>query len=486
MKKTFKTNYIIIAVFTLMLSACSKDFLDEPKPSTSAPATAVFETEAGVRAFFNGIYSYLRTQWSSPSDVYGIVSVNLAREVRGLDVSLPNGDTYTNDYLYDSRSATFRRSSFTWDFFYSFINSANNLISGVRASSLPDQTKLAFEAEGRAFRAWCYFELVREFARNYAENPDGPGLPLYTEPTTASTVGKSRSKLSEVYRLIQDDLEFAEKNIPVLRANGGLKDIINKDVVKGLLARVYLELGMKDQNYLSKAITAAQEARASYPLNVAELSATMTADFSAKKEVLWGFPQAPDQTIYYGTPSTFYGISGIGPFNFFVDSNFVNLFSKTDVRKTKMVNPGPSYTGLTKYKTIKFGNTTNFSDYIVMMRTPELYLIEAEAKARLNDPGAGVVLYAVQHDRDPMALPSGATGTALIREILVEKRKELFGEIGIGFLDAKRTGSALVRSNGHPGNAILNIPANSASFTLLIPQAEFDANKALTPADQNN
>ncbi|NML22484.1 RagB/SusD family nutrient uptake outer membrane protein [Pseudoflavitalea sp. G-6-1-2] len=472
-------------VAVLLLFSCNKNFLDEPQPAGSVTEDAVYATETGVRSFFNGIYRNLRTQWSSPSDVYGIVSVNLAREVKGFDVSMPNGDTYVNDYVHNFRLATFRRSSFTWNFFYSFINSANTLIGGVKKSTTLSATaKTQFEAEARAFRAWCYFELAREFARSYRENPDGPGLPIYTEPTTASTEGNPRSKLSEVYKQITDDLQFAVTNIPVTRANGGLKDIINVDVVKGLQARVFLEMGMADATYLNKAITAAQEARANYPLNAAELAGTITSDFATKKEVLWGFPQAADQTIYYGTPSTFYGVSGIGPFNFFVDSNFVKLFSDTDIRKTKFVVPG-SNTGLTKWKTIKFGNTTNFSDFIVMMRSPELWLIEAEAKARLNDPTAGDALFAVQQNRDPNAVKSGNTGAALIAEILKEKRKELFGEIGIGFLDIKRAGLPLKRSDGHPLNGIITIAADAPAFTLQIPQTEFDANKSLKPADQN-
>ena len=478
---------IFSSVAALLLFGCNKSFLEEPQPAGSVSEEAVYSTETGVRSFFNGIYRNLRTQWSSPSDVYGIVSVNLAREVKGFDVSMPNGDTYVNDYVYNFRLATFRRSSFTWNFFYSFINSANTLIGGVKKSATLSATaKTQFEAEARAFRAWCYFELTREFARSYRENPDGAGLPIYTEPTTAGTEGKPRAKLSEVYKQITDDLDYAAQHIPSTRANGGLKDIINVDVVKGLQARVFLEMGMADATYLSKAITAAQEARANYPLNAAELSGTITSDFATKKEVLWGFPQAADQTIYYGTPSTFYGIGGIGPFNFFVDSNFVKLFAETDIRRSKFVVPGPSNTGLTKWKTIKFGNTTNFSDFIVMMRSPELWLIEAEAKARLNDPTAADALFAVQQSRDPNAIKSVSTGDALITEILREKRKELFGEIGIGFLDIKRTGRPLKRSDGHPLNGIISIAADAPDFTLQIPQTEFDANKSLKPSDQND
>lgn len=491
MKKIIKYIVCLLAPSAILLSACTKSFLDDPKPTTTVLPEAVFLSDANVRAFFNGIYSTLRSQWMPSPDSYGIIGVNLGREVKGIDVALGSTassvfNPYAEDYAHNFRTATFRRPTFNWNFFYSLVNSANVLIAGVnKSASLAPTSKAQFEAEARAFRAWCYFELVRDFSRSYREGPDNPGVPIYTEPTTAATVGKPRAKLSEVFTLIMADLEYAVNNIPTTRANGGLKNIINKDVAKGLQARVFLEVGMADPAYLSKAITAAQEARASYPLNAAELAGTMTADFATKKEVLWGFPQSADQTVYYGTISTYFGYTGIGPFNFSIDTNFVKVYAATDIRATKFYAPGGSFTGITKWKTLKFGPTTNFTDYIVMMRTPELYLIEAEARARLNDLTAGDVLFAVQKDRDPSATKSGQTGNALILEILLEKRKELFGEIGIGYLDMKRAGLDLVRDDGHPLPARFTIPANSPRFTLQIPQSEFDANRSLKPSDQN-
>jgi hypothetical protein len=121
-----------------------------------------------------------------------------------------------------------------------------------------------------------------------------------------------------------------------------------------------------------------------------------------------------------------------------------------------------------------------------MMRIAEMWLIEAEAKARLGEADAGDILYTLQKNRDTQAVASGNTGQALINEILLERRKELFGEIGINYLDLKRLGLPLERSVGHPSVCRLSIPGNSDRFTLKIPQAEIDANESLTNADQNS
>ena len=267
-----------------------------------------------------------------------------------------------------------------------------------------------------------------------------------------------------------------------------MKDVINLNVANGLLARVALELGTSgnNQQYLNMAVTAATAARQGFALDRTIHATAITTDFAGKSEVIWGFPQAADQTVYYGTPSAFFGTSGTGYFNFYVDSNFVNTFKSTDIRRNMFVTPaGSAFVGIRKWKSNKFKTTTDFVDFVPVMRTAEMYLIEAEAKARLGATDAGSVLFAVQSNRDPNAVASGNTGANLIDEILLEKRKDLFGEIGIGFLDIKRTGKNLVRSNGHVTSSAFTIPGNSPRFTLKIPQKEFDSNPKVTAADQN-
>jgi starch-binding outer membrane protein, SusD/RagB family len=458
----------------LVFSSCKKEFLDEPKPTSSIPASDIYASEVGVRSFLSGVYRNLRTQWGTSTDAWGITSVNLAREVKGLDV-IASSNWYAFDYQHDNREPSYRRTSFTWNFFYETVNQANNLIDGVTKSSLSQASKDAFLAEGRSIRAWAYFELVREFSHAYSENPNAPGVPIYTTPTTLETTGNLRGKVSDVYNLITSDLEYAVTKLPTSRP---LKDVINKNVANGLLARVYLEMGKYNE-----AINAAQAARSGYSLSASNYS-TPFNDI-AKSEVIWGFPQSADQSIYYGSPSAFYGLSATpGYYNFYIDSAFVSKFSATDVRKSTFYSTGATSV-YTRYKSNKFGTATNFTDHIIMMRVPEMYLIEAEARAELGMADAADVLLTVQKNRDPNAVRSSNTGADLVAEILLERRKELYGEIGIGYLDIKRKGLALVRSAGHPLAYRFNIPANSNKFTLKIPQTEMDANKSLTPADQN-
>jgi hypothetical protein len=91
----------------------------------------------------------------------------------------------------------------------------------------------------------------------------------------------------------------------------------------------------------------------------------------------------------------------------------------------------------------------------------------------------------LQSKRDPAAVRSGAsTKDALINEILLERRKELYGEMGVQYFDLKRYQMPMVR-DGNQWSSVVNVPPTDNRWRWQFPQAEMDANKSLTPADQN-
>jgi hypothetical protein len=120
------------------------------------------------------------------------------------------------------------------------------------------------------------------------------------------------------------------------------------------------------------------------------------------------------------------------------------------------------------------------------MRVADMYLIEAEAQARQgNNSGAAQTLFALLSKRDPSYTLSANTGTALLNEILLQRRIELWGE-GQVFFDIRRLKVGLDRTgSNHRADATLVIPANDPRFLYQIPQRELQANPNITEADQN-
>ena len=86
-------------------------------------------------------------------------------------------------------------------------------------------------------------------------------------------------------------------------------------------------------------------------------------------------------------------------------------------------------------------------DYIYL-RNAEFYLTRAEALARLGrEDEAQQLLYDLNTTRDPGYVKSGNTGQALIDEIILYRRIELFGE-GVASFDMARLGIGLDRQDG--------------------------------------
>lgn len=499
---TSKYIYLFFLVGLVLAGVgCKKEFLDEPKPTESVPAADVFRTPSGVRAYFNGIYRNLRRQWSNldataggSTDAWGYNSINLARENKGIDIINPGG-WYQFDYRQENREPTYRRVRFTWAFFYEHINQVNVLIDGVENSNFSADEKTQFIAEARALRAWFYFELIREFQHVVTKDPNAPGVPVYTAPTSIESEGKPRGTVRQVYDQINADIDFAVNNLGTDRV---LQSQVNLNVAWGMAARIYLE-----QQRWADAINAAQMAREGHALDAENYRGNYT-DMNSP-EVIWGFPQTQEsggQTLYYGTPSSFYEQTGNGYDNFYMNTTFVETFSKTDVRNTFYVRSATP-TSVRRYATNKFGSPsasavtlltgervplreTDFNESLMMMRVAEMYLIEAEAKAELGqEADAQAVLYTLQKNRDPMAVKSTRTGAALISEILLERRKELYGELGISFLDIKRRQLPLVRTGNHPAAYLFNFPANDNRLILKLPQNEIDTNENINESDQN-
>jgi hypothetical protein len=94
-----------------------------------------------------------------------------------------------------------------------------------------------------------------------------------------------------------------------------------------------------------------------------------------------------------------------------------------------------------------------------------------------QDAAAATVLYSLAHERDPSYVLSIKTGQALIDEIMVQRRIELWGE-GFRFYDLKRTNSPLDRTGAnHDGGltgGVFTIPAGDIQWQFLIPQAEIN------------
>jgi hypothetical protein len=479
MKYSNKINrklVIGILISSLAVSSCKKDFLDL-KPTQSISNQDAFTSDTKLSAAMTGIYDLI-------TNTAYLYNITLNSDAKGEDV-LPNSTGNYNrfvagyQYIETVNSAELQSH---WQQGYRIIANCNQLIENVPTAPVSDAVKARYIAEASAIRAWTHFQLVQEFgAKSYALDPEALGVPVVEKSIGPTDEFPARAKVKDVYASILKDLALAETGFPTT-----VKDVyrINLGSIRAITARVYLTMG----NW-AKASEYSKSARAGYTLGTAS---SLLAGFRAPtSEWIWALRSTADDNGFFLEVQSFYDPYDRGYSSFRVSKEFYNSFGTNDFRKNQFKIPtavaGDATTGTVKilgdgYLTSKFVFDGSGANDQLIIRASEMILIEAEAEARiggLNEVAAKNALLLIQKRADASATLSLNTGDALVQEILLERRKELFGE-GQRYYDILRTKQTLNRTSSTSHWSKLSIPAGDKRFALPIPQAEINANPKIT------
>lgn len=479
-----KISPLALAVF--MLTSCEKEYLDT-LPTSDVASETVFQTTDGALVALNGVY---RSMWTSSNHGnWGQKSYDLTMDLMGNDMVIHSRGYgwFTTEYALTAQASatTTSRSGYAWQYYYRTINNANRIIANLENASGTVEEKEYIRGNALALRAYSYFYLANLWQHTYVGHENDPAVPLYTEPTSE---GKPRATVQEVYSQIISDLEAAED---LLEGKSRIHiSHVNTSVVQGIRARVALQ--MEDW---TTAATKANEARQGYDLMS---PADYAAGFgSINDEWIWGLEVPNDQATIYASffshvDATVRGYAGLG-LQKKVTKELYDLIPEGDVRKDVIVTPGEGTNQVPDYTSVKFRLPVTGSwegDYI-LLRAAEMYLIEAEALARIGQESqAQEVLNELLEARMVEGFePVTASGQALIDEILLQRRIELWGE-GFSLLDMKRLNQDMNRPSGDGNHQaalaqVFQLDIEDPQFLFRIPQDEIDANDALTAADQN-
>lgn len=490
--------FLPLVVMVLTMGSCKKEYL-ETAPTNNIDNGAVFTTTANARAALNGIHRSLYIQYSRQEEG-GQGAVNLNIDYMGEDiVNTISTTAYGVHKWVTHRSATTLNNAFIYVFYYRIIANANAIIDNIDNAEGPEADKKAIKAEALTYRAWAHFVLVQVYGKRYdaAGNNTQAGVPVMISSIPASG-GNPRASVEEVYAQINKDIDAAIASFDGATPRS-LKSHFNVNVAQGIKARVALTQGKWD--------VAAASALAARTGQTLMTNADYLTGFSNinNTEWMWGSMQQEDQTTYFysffaymGTYSSSANRSNPKRIN----SVLYNQISATDVRK-KLWDPTGTNTAFivpaggvrATYMQNKFKNAgaTSVGD-VPNMRVGEMFLIEAEARVRMGIAGDAVafanaqqVLYTLAVNRDPNYVLSVHTGTALLDEILIQRRAELWGE-GFRFFDLKRMNLSLDRTGGNATVAIsgvLTVPAGGPEWQWALPQDEINSNPAIGDANQN-
>lgn len=432
-------SYIFIAALVAGLTACNKQL--NTSPSDAVPEEIVLKSVANLTALSEGTWA------SMMDDFYGGIfgnpgfkTITLVSEAMGNDVALITTKySYAPVYRFTQMvDKTTSRNNAIWNQLYKIINNNNIIIANVDKVTGDPTDKKVLKGQALALRAHIYLTIASFYQFSYLKDSLTKTAPIYTTPTTDTTSGNPKATLKDIYTLIISDLLQAKELLDGYQRTAKYK--IDKDVVNGLLARAYLNTG----KWLSAA-EAANEALQNYPL-MPPVDYSKGFNDVNNSEWIWGHPEIPSQSdgsysfhfLDVSSASAYY-------YSFMADPFFGELFENGDIRKTLFSWDGNAgLEGYLQYKKFKFRSDQTAD--LVLMRSAENYLIKAEGYARDNNITEGAAaLNALRTARGASAFNAvGATKDQLIDAILIERRKELWGE-GFALADIIRNQLPVVR-----------------------------------------
>ena len=384
-----------IYIFMLAAAALLSACSMDQEPYGSLSDKTAIQNSTDLGRFRNQLYASLRGV-TSGSWIYD--SDLQMDEFHGLISNGNRGGEFSNALITSSTSdiTSFYASG------YSVIATANELLAkgqellDAKADSAAQIQK--YMGEAYFVRGYMYFWLADHFCQPYTQidpTKAATGLQLTTtyNPTADISTYPSRSTLEETYKQIEDDLNKAYDQV---KANPEAQNAayVSQDAVAALQARVALVKG-DYQTALAKA-----------------------------KEVI-----------------------GSGRYTLTPIAGLTDLW--TNDKGTEVIfrpcNPA-----------LRTGTTNNIVNMSKMLRLSELYLIAAEADARLNNLTEGTqYLNDLRKARiTDYQAGSYTSASALLSAVLTERRKELIG-------------------------AAMTYAANDYRLTWPIPKDEMDANPNL-------
>ena len=376
-------------------------------------------------------------------------------------------------------------------------------------------------ANAYAMRAYHYWCLVNSYALPWSEeNLDKPGVIIRTEPQI-DTRARSRSSIREVYKLINGDIEKAEKYIKIATFDGNIHRL-SESAILLLASRIALFQENWDEVIRAGKLFLAQNSV------ILDLNAQDTTSFGKdsnseftmmdgvkNKEVVFTFGTASYSPYQYlSTSGGLYGL-GFRP-SYSTEESLIQSYEEGDLRRTayflkdlpvkEAVYPWEDdkpyeykYYYPVKYRRISNSSAVKPSETLfhenwrsveVMLNLAEAYTrkgnaVTSDALDLLNDLRRCRLDRAVFVEKTAADFPNG---TALLKFIWEERRRELCFEEAMRFWDLRRQGMPELKHKWYSSwdtYETYTLPQGSKNYVLSIPRSELDYNSGCYDNDRD-
>ena len=431
-------SLILLALF---LSGC-EDFLEVETPNYLLDSKTVFANDDTAEAALQGIFNQLfNTSFSNG----GSQSVSFLGGLSA-DTYTPITNAQDDVEFYQNKISPENNSNLVlWSDAYNVIYQVNALLEGIKENnSLSPELVKRMEGSSKFIRAFTYFYLVNLYG----------DVPLILKTNYRQNALASRTSVDTIYEQIIKDLEDSAALLDEEYKNGE-RTSPNRSAALAMLARVNLFL----ENW-----------------EKAELYSSQVIEKSSLYEIL----DDPNEVFLANSHEAIWQISPIGWGNSFTHTRDGNLLTKTatsynpvvlsndlinayvmqDKRYQSWINPfeseGDTLYYPNKYKIQFDASGGPILEYSMVLRFAEQYLIRAEARARMgNDLGAIEDLNKIKARAGTSLIDDNQenlTTNEILKEILLERRREFFGEWAHRWLDLKRFDESALLENKTDSN----------------------------------
>lgn len=471
------SNILIGALLVCSATGCQK--ILDAKPESDLDASTRFKNIEDYQFALLGAYSFFQsTSYYSGTDArsnaFACLPDMLGDDLRETGENLGNELIFSRWRFAEDENQI----ELTWLNAYKVIMQANLCLRNIDNFSATSPGAVnRIKGQALAIRALVHFDLLRYWADTYNRNTDTLGVPYITEYNYEQK--PARATIRANYASIENDLKTAltlfsdiDEDINV----AGERAYIDANAANALLARMFLYSGQMDSavKYSTFVIDEIPLAsRADFPgiwtdVNIDEVVWSLSYD--AGQGLIAGNVYAPDVDRSQYEPSVdlldLYDAAKDVRYNaYFKDISDRIVLSKYIAKNSRLKKPD----GVVNFKAI---------------RTAEMYLIRAEAYARLAAPNfvaAMKDLNDLRAARITGYVPEVLTGAALLDAIELERRKELIAE-GHRFFDLKRKGRGLrTVDRTNCTGSYCTLASNRREWTWPIPRPEIDANPNIGP-----
>lgn len=495
----------------MFLASCSKDYMNTTPTSSTATPT-IFESTENAALAINGICKLMTRQYLGSQGFNGEGTVKMyTGEYPGDNcfVNLPAWSAVINGTMHDNKTTIYNY--YNWYYYYMLIGNTNAIILNIDDAKGAEAERQFIKAQALSFRAYSYMMLLQIYSVRWSDSNNGSADGVVLRLDT-STDEMPLSTMADCYKQIYDDLDEAIR----LYTESGLapdsKDNYSPNI--DMAYATYARAALNRQDYAT-ALDKAVKARENHPLmsNDEYKSGFNTPN----KEWIWSCYGSADETLFYYSyfANMAYNSSASMVRNYprCINKDVYDRIPETDIRRGMFLDPkdytytkstgvaGKELTAYARtlypdiystakvyaYMQFKVSSTTQPGvGHLNNFRSAEMYLIEAEANYFLkNEKAAQASLNTLTRDsgRDK-EYNCTATGTALLDEIKLYRKIELFGE-GFNWFDLKRWGDSLNRTSTEKGGnyitalAVSYSPQDRNNWTWVIPSKETDYNKLI-------